>query len=220
MSVFLAIETSSNVPAVALSVDGVVVFNSATRPDPTPNAELGAMVAEALQVGNAAARDLTAVGVDTGPGGLGAVRGGVAFANALTYGLGIPVKGFNFFEIAGRQLAGRTDAAVLGTVPAAGENVYLGLYRNGVVERARFGEPKDIAGAFSDVTEALVAGRVRAKAADWLPDCRVHDSGVEAPNPATILTLLQGLSIEALGTWVQAEPLTDTSDFFRVGRSC
>lgn len=220
MSVFLAIETSSNVPAVALSVDGVVVFNSATRPDPTPNAELGAMVAEALQVGNVAVRDLTAVGVDTGPGGLGAVRGSVAFANALTYGLGIPVKGFNLFEIVGRQLAGRTDAAVLGAVPAAGENVYLGLYRNGVVERARFGEPKDIVSAFSDVAEVLAAGRLRARAADWLPGVRVHDSGIDAPDPATILGLLQDLPVDAPGPWTLAEPLTETSAFFHVGRSC
>ncbi len=217
MSVFLAIETSSNAPAVALSIDGVVVFNSLSRPDPAPNAELGAMAAEALRTGNVTVRDLTAVGVDTGPGGLGAVRGGVAFANALTYGLGIPVKGFSFFESVGRQLAGRTDAAVIGAVPAAGENVYLGLYRNGVVERARFGEPKDIAGAFSDVAEALVAGRVRAKAAGWLPHCRVQDSGVEAPDPATILALLQDMPADALGPWTQAEPLTDTSAFFHAG---
>lgn len=220
MSVFLAIETSSNFSAVALSVDGGVVFNSATRPDPVPNAELGAMVAEALRAGGVTVRDLTAVGVDTGPGGLGAVRGGVAFANALTYGLGVPVKGFSFFEIVGRQLAGRTDAAVIGAVPAAGENVYLGLYRNGRVERARFGEPKDIAGTFSDVAEALVAGRVRTKVAGWLSDCRVQDSGIEAPDPATILALLQDIPVDTLGPWTRAEPLTDTSAFFDIDRSC
>lgn len=216
MSVFLAIETSSNVPAVALSMDGVVVFNSAKRPPPE-NADISALAAEAFKAGGVTARDLTAVGVDTGPGGLGAVRGGVAFANALSYALGIPVRGFNLFEIAGRQLAGKTGAAVLGAVPAAGENVYLGLYRNGVVEVARFGEPKDIAAAFAGVTEVLVAGRLRAKAAGWLPDITVQDSGVEAPDPAVILSLLTDIPADSLGPWTQAEPLTDTSAFFQPG---
>lgn len=220
MSVFLAIETSSNVPAVALSVHGEVLFNSATRPDPVLNADLGTLAAEALLAGGVTARDLTAVGVNTGPGGLGAIRGGVAFANALTYGRGIPVKGFNLFEIVGRQLAGPADAAVIGAVPAAGENVYLGLYRNGVVECAHFGEPRDIAGSFSGVAEALVAGRVRAKVAGWLPNCRVQDSGIEAPDPATILSMLHDIPVDDLGPWTLAEPLTDASAFFRLDRAC
>lgn len=216
MSVFLAVETSSNVPAVALSIDGVVVFNSATRPAPE-NADISALAAEAFKTGGVTARDLTVVGVDTGPGGLGAVRGGVAFANALSYALGIPVRGFNLFEIAGRQLAGQTGAAVLGCVPAAGENVYLGLYRKGAVEIARFGEPKDIAVAFTGVNEVLAAGRLRAKAVGWLPGIRVQDSGVEAPDPAVILSLLAGIPANSLGPWTQAEPLTDTSAFFHAG---
>lgn len=216
MSVFLAVETSSNVPAVALSIDGVVVFNSTTRPA-AENADISALAAEAFKAGGVTARDLTAVGVDTGPGGLGAVRGGVAFANALSYALGIPVRGFNLFEITGRQLAGQTGAAVLGCVPAAGENVYLGLYRNGAVETARFGEPKDIAAAFAGVSEVLATGRLRAKAAGWLPDIRVQDSGVEAPDPAVILSLLADIPVDSLGPWTMAEPLTDTSAFFHAG---
>ncbi len=216
MSVFLAVETSSNVPAVALSVAGVVVFNSAQRPA-AENADISALAAEAFKAGGVAPQDLTAVGVDTGPGGLGAVRGGVAFANALSYALGVPVRGFNLFEIAGRQLAGQSEAAVLGCVPAAGENVYLGLYRNGSVAVARFGEPKDIAAAFSGVTEVLAAGRLRAKAAGWLPGIKVHDSGVEAPDPAVILSLLADIPADNLGPWTQAEPLTDTSAFFQSG---
>lgn len=216
MSAYLAIETSSNLPAVALSVDGVVVFNSSIRSDPVGDTDIGALVAEALSTGKVDARELTAVGVNTGPGGLGAVRSGVAFANALTYALRIPVKGFNFFEIAGRELAGQTHSAILSVIPAAGENVYLGLYRAGAVELARFGEPGAIASAFNCAKEVWAAGRLRKAAIGWLSECVVHDSGVEAPDPATILSLIEEIPAESLGTWTQAEPLTETSAFFHV----
>jgi len=43
--------------------------------------------------------DIDAVAVDLGPGGLTATRGGVTFANALAWGLGIPLVPLDYFDL-------------------------------------------------------------------------------------------------------------------------
>jgi tRNA threonylcarbamoyladenosine biosynthesis protein TsaB len=82
--------------------------------------------------------DVHCVFVDIGPGGLGATRTTVAFANALAFAASIPVIGLHAFELIGRHVsAGRTRPVVC-IRPAARPNYYIGKFEAGVLSDMRF----------------------------------------------------------------------------------
>lgn len=213
MSVFLAIETSGALTAVAISRDGRVVAERFDAGVGAAKTGLDCVVSEAFAAAEVSVADLSAVAVNIGPGGLGAVRSGVAFANALTYGAGLPLRGFSFFEIAGRQLGDQVDRPVLSVIPAAGERAFAGLWRSGRLEAAAFGNPDEIVPRIcAGTAEIWTAGRLRARVAEWLPDHDLHDGGIEAPDPKVMLMLLA--EADRSGGWTGAQPLVETSGLF------
>lgn len=130
----LLIQNSTGQFAMGLARDGALAFDSAALPAligvKSPSAHFAALRAAT----GLAPADLGAIFVDIGPGGLGATRGSVAFANALGHGLGIPVCGVPAFALLGAHLEAETGKPVLCLRPAARPHFYVGLWEKGALE--------------------------------------------------------------------------------------
>ncbi len=100
MTTILCIETAAPSIMVALGDSGRVLFED--RPD-GGRVEGPVYLADAVRRGLAGTglrkNDIGAIAVDLGPGGLTATRGGVTFANALAWGLGIPLVPLDYFDL-------------------------------------------------------------------------------------------------------------------------
>lgn len=85
MSCILHIETSTRVCSVALSEDGVNVFQKADYDGPSHAVLLGSFVDEALSFADSHAMPLDAVAVSCGPGSYTGLRIGVSMAKGICY---------------------------------------------------------------------------------------------------------------------------------------
>lgn len=214
MSLTLALETSSGRFAVALGRGETVVYNSLTDSEVGPERDLAWAVRRALEQAGATRADLSDLVVDIGPGGLGSVRGGVTFANALSFALSLPVAAFNYFEIMAEE-AGRQDLPLLVALPAAGGDGYAGLIENGQVSAMAFGPAGEIMRRLASGSAALaVAGRLRGRLGEFLPGVKFSDTGIEAPDPATLLRLARRRPERATAPGRPIEPLNETSPVF------
>lgn len=191
MTIKIAIESSSRQFGIAIADGETILVNSRSDMELSAISELDDLAASCLARAGVAAHDIGLVGVCLGPGGLGTVRAGVVFANALAFSIDAPIAGFSYFEIAGRQVQAATALPVLSVIPAADGLVYAGLFDEQHILRARFGQPEEaIASLVAGLAQVATAGRSRHLAAQLFPALSVHDSGIEALDPAIILSLM------------------------------
>jgi tRNA threonylcarbamoyladenosine biosynthesis protein TsaB len=95
----LGIETASDDASVAVLEGERVLAERQWRIETTTSRELLAQVAATLREAGVARETLTAVAVDIGPGGYGALRTGVATAQGIALGLGVPLAGVGRLEV-------------------------------------------------------------------------------------------------------------------------
>ncbi len=214
----LALETSSGRFAVAVGRGSEVLYNSLNDKEIGPERDLAWAVRRALDEAKATPADLSRLVVDIGPGGLGSVRGGVTFANALAFALNLPIATFNYFEIVAEE-AGPLDLPLLIALPAAGGDGYAGLVSDGQVISMAFGPLAEIMQQAASHAPALaIAGRLRARLGEFLPNTDRRDTGIEAPNPATLLTLATKHPERFRAPGQPVEPLNETSPVFHAQR--
>jgi tRNA threonylcarbamoyladenosine biosynthesis protein TsaB len=96
----LALETSTARYGLALGEGGRVLFDSAMLGE-AAGRDLGELLLTGLARAGAQIADIGAIAVDIGPGSLGSLRDGVAFANGLAYARGLPVYAYTAFELMG-----------------------------------------------------------------------------------------------------------------------
>lgn len=89
MSCILNIETSTDVCSVAVSQDGVCIFEKEDHSGPNHAVKLGVYVDEALSFVDGQAIPLDAVAVSSGPGSYTGLRIGTSMAKGICYGRGI-----------------------------------------------------------------------------------------------------------------------------------
>lgn len=214
MSLTLALETSSGRFAVAIGRGDDVIYNSLNDSETGPERDLAWAVRRALEQAGATTADLSLLAVDIGPGGLGSVRGGVTFANALSFALNLPVAAFNYFEIVAGE-AGPQDLPLLVALPAAGGDGYAGLIEGGQVSAMTFGPVGEIMPRLSGKASALaIAGRLRGRLGEFLTGVAFTDTGIEAPDPASLLKLARRQPERAAAPGKPIEPLNETSPVF------
>lgn len=190
MKFILALETSSARYGLALGAGGHVAFDTLRDAAGDTSRDPATMLTRALLAVGGRVGDIEAICVDVGPGSLGSLRDGVAFANGLAYALGAPVFGYASFELIGR--AAQKDAAVpvLCTRRANEGLAYAGLYADGKVGRMRFGRLEEIvAAAAGDARTLVTAGSFRADVAALLPHVGVTVSEIETPAARTMIEL-------------------------------
>jgi len=206
----LAIETSAARYGLALGEEGRV------RAEVTRAGEgrdLGDMLREALAATGAAVADIGAVAADIGPGSLGSLRDGVAFANGLAYALRVPVYSFSSFELLAAAVGGDARLPVLCTRRANDGLAYVGLVKEGRLAVLRHGRLEEIAPHVAGAHDALaLAGSFRDVA---IPGVQVFDTGVEAPEARMMVQI--GLAGRAAGHPLTAPvfPITEQDGRFR-----
>ena len=213
MSLLVAVESSSNEYRVVIGRDGEAIFDSAVDNCELPFRTLGALLSCGLERIGTPASEIKGVAINVGPGSLTFVRAGISFVNALAFSLKVGIYPFNWFEIIAAQM-GR-ELPVVCAVPAANDNAYVGLIRDGRVEIMRFGPLHE---AFAKVSgefpEVAVAGRIRHKLAALLSGSKVIDTGIETPDARVLLSLGYRALIGNERSTVQVEALNDQSEVF------
>ena len=210
MSLLLAIETSSARYGLALGANGEVRCETVQGAE--SQRDLALMLTAALAEIDARAADIEAIAVDIGPGSLGSLRDGVAFANGLAYALRRPVYGFLSFELLGAVAQRATQLPVLCTRRANEGLAYVGLYDNGRVARMRHGALERIAPQAAVGDAFALAGSFRELA---LPGARFVDSGVETPLARTMIEIGVAGRTASDALAAPALPLTENAAVFR-----
>ena len=215
MSLFLAVESSSNEYRVVLGRDGEAIFDSAVNKCDLPFRTLGALLECGLEAVGAHANEIDGVAINVGPGSLTFVRAGISFVNALAFSLNVSIYPFNWFEIIAAQTREATELPVVCAVPASNDNAYVGLIRGSTVEIMRFGRVDEaLAKVSGRLSEVAVAGRIRHRLAALLGEARVVDTGIENPDARTLLKLGLDASRDGERATTQVEALNDQSDIF------
>lgn len=104
MAVILNIETSTSVCSVALSKDGMVVFNRHNYDGQSHATHLGVFIQEALEYSTSNDLTLEAVAISCGPGSYTGLRIGVSTAKGLCYAKEIPLIAINTLEVLACEL--------------------------------------------------------------------------------------------------------------------
>ena len=213
MSLLLGIETSSLRYAVVLGRDGRLVFDSGDEAQPP--ADLAGLVERGLAAVGAGRHDIDAIAVDIGPGGLGAVRAGVSFANALAWSLTRPLYPVTAFELLGFEAWRNIQAPILCLRATSHGNAYVGLYDGVAVAAMRYGPLAvtviAVAGTLSRIG---VAGTSRDQVAAILPGCAIVDSGVAGARAKSLIEIDLAGRVALDPATSRASPLTEQSRIF------
>ena len=154
MSCILHIETSTQVCSVALSQDGVCLFDKADFEGPSHASILAGYVEEAVSFADSHAIPLDAVAVSKGPGSYTGLRIGVSEAKGVAYGRDARLLAVNSLTVPTLLHAELPDDALLvPMIDARRMEVYCAVYNRAlqevwptqalVVDDASFGELLD-----------------------------------------------------------------------------
>jgi len=128
MSHVLMLQSSGGVLALGIGAGDRVIFDSSGDTALAQARDIDGALRKGLAETGLRLGDLDRIGVDIGPGGLGATRTAAAFANALGFALGVPVIGLPAFALLGFHGARATGRPVLIARRAARPHLFLGRY--------------------------------------------------------------------------------------------
>lgn len=133
MACILHIETSTQVCSVAVSQDGLCLFERVDRDGPNHGTVLGVFVDEALAFVDSQGLPLDAVGVSGGPGSYTGLRIGVSMAKGICYGRGaqllsVPTLELLCVPVLLEERAAEEDALLCPMLDARRMEVYAALY--------------------------------------------------------------------------------------------
>lgn len=132
MSCILNIETATPVCSVAVSNNGIIVFERENTDGPSHASLLGVFVADAIAEIRAKGLELDAIAVSCGPGSYTGLRIGTSEAKGLCYGLGIPMIAIKTPLVMAQKVLEtesiEADTLLCPMIDARRMEVYAGLY--------------------------------------------------------------------------------------------
>ena len=134
----LLLQNSAGQMSIGLAEGDCVLFDSTVDVDLNGSRSVESYVQAAFAYSGRTIVDVDCVFVDIGPGGLGATRTTVAFANAVGFAKSIPVIGMHAFELIGHHAAQSLQKPVVCIRPAARPNYYMALYDQGILSEFSF----------------------------------------------------------------------------------
>lgn len=216
MSITLAIETSSSEYFVAIGTGDSVLYHSADIPDLNSDKDLGLLLQKGLEQTSLQVTDIDQLSINIGPGGLGAVRSGVSFANGLSFGLSKPLLPLNAFELVGFQAAQKHADPVLITSNAADGKAYGGLYHEGKVLNVKYGLLLDVVGALTTgLSRCCVAGTHQEKVPQMCENIDWVKSDIKFASAVAQLELIAAQDMSAKAISGPATPLNELSELFQ-----
>lgn len=128
----LAIDCASDEPGIALAVDGVAGMTLTWQTQQNHSTELLPNIERLLAEAGRTKGQISAIAVDTGPGGYAALRVGVSIAKALAHALEAPLAGIGRLELDAWGVAADADGRRIVAVHRAGRGeVAWAAYRAG-----------------------------------------------------------------------------------------
>ena len=133
MSCILHIETSTDVCSVAVSQDGVCVFEREDHSGPNHSVKSGVFIDEALSYIDSQLMHLDAVAVSQGPGSYTGLRIGVSTAKGICYGrdarlIAVPTLQLLCVPVLLREKVAEENALLCPMIDARRMEVYAALY--------------------------------------------------------------------------------------------
>lgn len=198
MKNILAIETSTRKVSVAIFANNSIEFDSDVNSENLDNLDLYSLVSSALSSAGLTPRDLTAVAVDVGPGGLNAVRAGVTFVNGLALSLSLPIIPLSSLAIMSYQARAATSLPVLCVRGATQDNACLAIYDGIADPMPIYGTIRVLADHVRSLaTRYAVAGRFRHQLIQELNSKYFIDSAVDAPTACAMLAYINAKPSDA-----------------------
>lgn len=132
MALLLLLETSAVNCSVALSQDGVLIYNEVDAAGSSHSVKLGVFVDEALKILESRKLTLDAVAVSSGPGSYTGLRIGISMAKGLCYGSEIPLIAVPTLQLLADEVSKLpelpSNALIRPLVDARRMEVYTALY--------------------------------------------------------------------------------------------
>ena len=184
----LLLQNSAGLMSIGLADGDQLLFDSTIDVDLAGSRNVETYVSAAFTHSGKDIADVDCVFVDIGPGGLGATRTTVAFANALGFANVIPVIGINAFELIGYDVAQLTKKSVVCIRPAAKPNYYMALYDQGILSEFSFVDTA-VAKAFVRCHQATAefAGKFFFTAVDGFPEAAWPVPSINSASIASFL---------------------------------
>ena len=197
----LAIETATDVCAVALLKDGIPVAELSLDRSRSHAENLVPMIRDALRYGELSASELTGVAVSSGPGAYTGLRRGVSTAKGLAYSNNLQVVGVPSLEAlaAAAVPAAPTGSTIVAAFNSRRHEVYAAVFQIGqdglpeTVEAARpidLGDPSSVR-ELSTIESPIFVGEGAGKLAKALEatgtnSFRVLDSTLIKPSAVSV----------------------------------
>ena len=178
--VTLLLQASNGVPMLALARGDEIIFDSTKRPEFDGSRDYRAMLEAGFAATGITLSDLTLIGCDIGPGGLGVTRTAAAFANGLSYARGIPLRPVPAFALLGAEVATAPDRPVVILRRAGRPFVHFGIFEGGTLSHYAHCEESRALKDARSMDKCDFAGNLKHEA---LPD--------EMINAATAETMLK-----------------------------
>jgi tRNA A37 threonylcarbamoyladenosine modification protein TsaB len=179
MGLTLGISTSCPQFEVIIGENTNILFSSAYTIAINDKKDIAFLVAEGLKQMGLTTQDITNIIVDIGPGGTSLVRTGVAFANGLSYSLGIPICPVSSVETIGFEAWNTYKLPVICTVKSIKDTAYVALY-DGKLVKMKYGVLETVVAELTEGIEAfVVAGVHRPQLLAAFSHKILHDSGLQ-----------------------------------------
>lgn len=157
----LLLQSSSGKLGVGFGRDGALIHDSSGDEELARSRDIRRAIGIGLQACGLTLADFGRIYVDIGPGGLGATRTSVAFANATGFAAGLPVIGVPAFELLGFHAARITGLPVAIARRAARPNLFFGLFEQGQLREFRYTHRDEAAQAIAGLgPDIALAGNV------------------------------------------------------------
>lgn len=137
----LGIDTATRVVALGLASAGVPIAELTLDDGPSRTRALTSAIDELLARAGVSRAELSAVGVGEGPGSFTGLRVGIAAAQGLACGLGIPCVGVSTIEVVAHN-APREECRVAVLIDAGRGEVFLGELDRGGTRLIPRGDPR------------------------------------------------------------------------------
>lgn len=187
MSLILGISSSSPQFNLLLGENGKILFSQGAKLSMANRQDITMLLEAGLQETGKKINEIEKIIVDIGPGGTSIVRTGVAFANALSYSLNIPVCPVSSLELLCLEAWEKHEMPVITFIKSLKQNVYLGLY-NGKDLTMKYGQFEEVVpDTLNDLQELAVVGYNRERLIEAYPDKQIHDSGIQFANPKYLI---------------------------------
>jgi len=208
----LAIETSSATYGVAVFDTGrILAARMVQRTDPA-FVSIGELAAACVGAAGLGFDAIGRVSVDLGPGNLGSVRAGVAYANGLGFSLGIPVVGVDSLRLLALTAVPAADSPVLCVRKSARDHVYAGLFTPDGRAVYRHGPHGETVRSLADGQDTLVlAGSLIKETQQFLGGVSAHDIGVAVPDVTVQQRAIEDNHHVVAGP---ASPITEAASLF------